>query len=126
MNVFPVPKGWSGGWCGYLMLSAAYDAEFQEAGSRGWSRTAIDGTRVTNHHHRGIQTLRSGDGCVDEPLPRWRLGLGNLGEIRYHRIRTLFGNPLCKRSPQGWTNERAVNEKKQKRPRWWCTAGKCS
>lgn len=43
----PVPEGWSGRWCGYLVSSAAYDAEFQEAGNRGWPRTAIDGTHLS-------------------------------------------------------------------------------
>ena len=45
----PVPEGWSDRWCGYLKLSAAYDAEFHEAGNRGWPRTAVDGTHLSIH-----------------------------------------------------------------------------
>ena len=41
---------WSSGPCAYLRLSHAYDAEYEDAGHRGWPRSTVDGT------HLGIYT----------------------------------------------------------------------
>jgi pimeloyl-ACP methyl ester carboxylesterase len=43
----PVPDGWSEGPCGYLQLSHAYDAEFEEAGKRGWERRSIEADHLS-------------------------------------------------------------------------------
>ena len=43
-----VPLGWAEKPCGYLRLSAAYDADHEEARRRGWPHTTIDG------HHLSI------------------------------------------------------------------------
>ncbi len=45
----PVPDGWSDRSCAYLKLSAAYDAEFEDAGKRGWPRALVDGTYLSIH-----------------------------------------------------------------------------
>jgi pimeloyl-ACP methyl ester carboxylesterase len=45
----PVPDEWSDRWCAYLQLSAAYEAEFEEAGDRGWPRAVVDGTHLSIH-----------------------------------------------------------------------------
>lgn len=46
-----LPTGWSQWHCGYLRLSSAYEAEFEEARVRGWRRTSIDGTHLSVHTH---------------------------------------------------------------------------
>lgn len=38
----PVPDGWADQRCAYLKLSDAYDAEFIDAGRRGWRRGDVD------------------------------------------------------------------------------------
>lgn len=38
----PVPDGWMDQRCAYLKLSDAYEAEFAEAGRRGWRRGELD------------------------------------------------------------------------------------
>lgn len=45
----PVPDGWSDRSCTYLKLSGAYDAEFEDAGKRGWPRASVDGTHLSIH-----------------------------------------------------------------------------
>lgn len=52
-----MPRRWSVAPCGYLKLSAAYEAEYQEAGKRRWPRAAIDG------HHLSMVT--DGDAVLD-------------------------------------------------------------
>jgi hypothetical protein len=44
-----VPAGWSDRACGYLRLSPAYDAELDEAASRGWPRVTLDSTHLGMH-----------------------------------------------------------------------------
>lgn len=48
-EVVPVPDGWAADRCAYLQLSPAYDAEFQEAGARGWPRRRLAGTHLSIH-----------------------------------------------------------------------------
>lgn len=38
----PVPDGWTDQRCAYLKLSYAYEAEFADAGRRGWGRSELD------------------------------------------------------------------------------------
>ncbi len=69
----PVPEGWSDRWCGYLRLSAAYDAEFEEAGNRGWPRTDVEGTHLSIHTQSGSvlgaikSLLATFAACTEEP-----------------------------------------------------------
>lgn len=42
----PVPAGWTDRHCAYLRLSDAYDAEFADAGRRGWARAALDSNHL--------------------------------------------------------------------------------
>lgn len=42
----PVPEGWPDAPGGYLRLSAAYDAEAEEARSRGWALVSLSGTHL--------------------------------------------------------------------------------
>lgn len=44
-----VPDGWSAGPCAYLRLSAAYDAEHDDARSRGWPTLELDSTHLATH-----------------------------------------------------------------------------
>ncbi len=45
----PVPDGWMERPCAYLKLSNAYDAEYTEAGRRGWSRAELDADHLAIH-----------------------------------------------------------------------------
>ena len=60
----PVSEGWSDRWCGYLQLSSAYDAEFEEAGNRGWPRATVDGTHLSIHTDPG-RVLRAIESLLD-------------------------------------------------------------
>lgn len=60
-----VPDGWSRGPCGYLQLSGAYAAEFDEATRRGWPATSIDTTHLGQHTATGL-VLRALLGLVDQ------------------------------------------------------------
>jgi hypothetical protein len=61
----PVPPGWSSGPCGYVKLSDGYVDEYNEAGRRGWPRTAIEG------HHLGIVTAPATVlGAIEDILDR--------------------------------------------------------
>lgn len=57
----PVPDGWTDRRCAYLKLSSAYDAEFAEAGERGWERVELDAD------HLAIRTRP--DRVVDALVP---------------------------------------------------------
>jgi pimeloyl-ACP methyl ester carboxylesterase len=46
-DAVPVPSGWSAGPCAYLKLSAAYDQEYDDAGTAGWARSASAGTHLS-------------------------------------------------------------------------------
>ncbi|HEX2029190.1 MAG TPA: alpha/beta hydrolase [Nitriliruptorales bacterium] len=43
----PVPDDWSRRPCAFLKLSHAYQAEYVEAGARGWTRQKIDGNHLS-------------------------------------------------------------------------------
>lgn len=58
----PVPDGWTRQRCAYLKLSEAYDAEFAEAGRRGWRRVEL------NADHLAIRTQPGGVVQAMEPL----------------------------------------------------------
>ncbi|MDX1511577.1 MAG: hypothetical protein R3249_09535 [Nitriliruptorales bacterium] len=42
----PVPADWTDLDCAYLQLSQAYDAEYEEAGRRGWPRFRVDANHL--------------------------------------------------------------------------------
>ncbi len=43
----PMPHGWSDFRCSYLRLSAAYNDDFEAAGSRGWPTAVFAGTHLS-------------------------------------------------------------------------------
>lgn len=45
----PVPDGWTEERCAYLKLSDGYDAEYAEAGQRGWPRTELAADHLAIH-----------------------------------------------------------------------------
>lgn len=49
----PVPDGWSAWPCAYLRLSAAYDAESEDAVERGWLRGELDLDHLAIHTRPG-------------------------------------------------------------------------
>lgn len=46
---FEVRVPWMEQRCAYLKLSDAYDAEYAEAGERGWQRTQLDADHLAIH-----------------------------------------------------------------------------
>lgn len=57
----PVPDGWTERRCAYLKLSDAYDAEFAEAGRRGWRRAQLeaDHLAIRTQPDRVVEALAS-------------------------------------------------------------------
>lgn len=49
-EAIPVPDGWMEQRCAYVKLSDAYDAEYAEAGQRGWERTEVDADHLRSAH----------------------------------------------------------------------------
>lgn len=60
----PMPAGWSDQRCGYMQLSAAYNAERTEAESRGWPTTKLDESHLAVHTAPG-DTLEAILGIAD-------------------------------------------------------------
>jgi hypothetical protein len=57
----PVLDGWTEQRCAYLKLSGAYDAEFAEAGERGWRRRSLDADHlaIRTQPHRVAEAIAS-------------------------------------------------------------------
>lgn len=57
----PVPEGWTDRHCGYLKLSDAYDAEFADAGRRGWKRKELDADHlaIRTQPQRVVEAMQS-------------------------------------------------------------------
>lgn len=67
-EVVPVPTGWSEHSCAYLQLSAAYETEFDEAGTRGWPRMQLHASHLSIHTEpaRVVDAVRS---LINAPEP---------------------------------------------------------
>ena len=57
----PAPEGWTDRHCAYLKLSDAYEAEFAEAGRRGWARGELDSDHlaIRTQPHLVVDALES-------------------------------------------------------------------
>lgn len=57
----PVPDGWTDRHCAYLKLSGGYDAEFADAGERGWTREELDADHlaIRTQPHRVVDAMEA-------------------------------------------------------------------